>query len=37
MTFNGGHNYLVTSPDTFVYEFKTGPYKGIKNDKTFIE
>jgi len=37
MTFNGGHNYLVTSPNTFVYEFKTGPYKGIKNDKTFIE
>jgi len=37
MTFNGGHNYLVTSPDTFVYEFKTGPYKGIKSDKTFIE
>ena len=31
MTFNGGHNYLATSPNTFVYEFKTGPYKGIKN------
>jgi len=37
MTFQGGHNYLATEPNTFVYEFKTGPYKGIENDKTFIE
>tara|TARA_R110000751_G_scaffold211027_1_gene314631 strand:- start:1799 stop:2230 length:432 start_codon:yes stop_codon:yes gene_type:complete len=37
ITFEGGHNYLATEPNTFVYEFKTGPYKGIKNDKTFIE
>jgi hypothetical protein len=37
MTFEGGHNYMATQPNTFVYEFKTGPYKGIENDKTFIE
>jgi len=37
MTFEGGHNYKATEPNTFVYEFKTGPYKGIENDKTFIE
>jgi cupin fold WbuC family metalloprotein len=37
MTFQGGHNYLATEPNTFVYEFKTGPYKGVENDKTFIE
>jgi cupin fold WbuC family metalloprotein len=37
MTFQGGHNYIATSPNTFVYEFKTGPYKGQKQDKEFIE
>jgi len=37
MTFEGGHNYKATESNTFVYEFKTGPYKGIENDKTFIE
>ena len=37
MTFRGGHNYLATSPNTFVYEFKTGPYLGQELDKTFIE
>ena len=37
MTFQGGHNYLATESNTFVYEFKTGPYKGVENDKTFIE
>lgn len=37
MTFEGGHNYTATAPNTFVYEFKTGPYKGIENDKTFIK
>jgi|TARA_R110002051_G_scaffold321965_2_gene411120 hypothetical protein len=37
MTFEGGHNYMATEPNTFVYEFKIGPYKGIENDKTFIE
>jgi len=37
ITFEGGHNYMATESNTFVYEFKTGPYKGIENDKTFIE
>tara|TARA_Y100000310_G_C20698691_1_gene827708 strand:+ start:3303 stop:3734 length:432 start_codon:yes stop_codon:yes gene_type:complete len=37
ITFEGGHNYMATQSDTFVYEFKIGPYKGIENDKTFIE
>ena len=37
MTFEGGHNYMATESNTFVYEFKTGPYKGVENDKTFIE
>ena len=37
MTFRGGHNYLAASPNTFVYEFKTGPYLGQALDKTFIE
>lgn len=37
MTFQGGHNYVAILPDTFVYEFKTGPYKGQKQDKEFIK
>ena len=37
MTFRGGHNYIATAPNTFVYEFKTGPYLGQALDKTFIE
>ena len=36
MTFEGGHNYIATSPKTFVYEFKTGPYHGIEMDKIMI-
>jgi len=36
MTFEGGHNYIATSPNTFVYEFKTGPYHGIDMDKIMI-
>jgi hypothetical protein len=36
MTFQGGHNYIATAPNTFVYEFKTGPYKGQEHDKEFI-
>ena len=35
-TFAGGHNYLILEDDTFVYEYKTGPYYGQKIDKTFI-
>lgn len=37
MTFEGGHKYEIMEDDTLVYEFKTGPYCGIENDKTFIE
>lgn len=35
-TFYGGHTYLILEDDTLVYEYKTGPYKGQKNDKIFI-
>ena len=37
MTFRGGHNYLIMEDDTQVYEFKTGPYWGVKQDKEFID
>ena len=36
MTFRGGHNYEILEDDTIVYEYKTGPYKGIENDKEFL-
>lgn len=36
ITFQGGHTYTVMESDTFVYEFKTGPYKGQVVDKVFI-
>ena len=36
MTFQGGHNYEILEEDTVVYEYKTGPYKGVENDKEFI-
>ena len=36
MTFRGGHNYEVQEDGTIVYEYKTGPYKGIEADKTFL-
>ncbi len=36
MTFRGGHNYEILEDDTIVYEYKTGPYLGIENDKQFI-
>lgn len=35
ITLQGGHNYECMQPSV-VYEFKTGPYKGQENDKTFI-
>ncbi len=35
ITLQGGHNYLCMQP-SIVYEFKTGPYMGIINDKVFI-
>lgn len=36
ITLQGGHNYLFMAPDSVVYEFKTGPYWGVINDKEFI-
>ena len=36
-TFSGGHNYLILTDDTIVYEYKTGPYFGQEIDKTFIK
>lgn len=35
-TLAGGHNYLILEENTIVYEYKTGPYEGQKNDKEFI-
>lgn len=37
VTLGGGHNYLILEDDTLVYEYKTGPYKGIKLDKEFLD
>jgi hypothetical protein len=36
-TLEGGHNYLILEDETFVYEYKTGPYEGQLLDKIFIE
>ena len=36
ITLQGGHTYEILEDDTVVYEYKTGPYSGIKNDKRFI-
>ena len=36
ITLGGGHTYSILEKDTLVYEFKTGPYKGRKNDKVFL-
>ena len=37
LTFRGGHNYYIIEDDTIVYEYKTGPYFGIENDKVFLK
>lgn len=36
LTLHGGHNYLALDDDTFVLEYKTGPYLGLEKDKKFI-
>lgn len=36
-TLEGGHNYEFLEDDTFVYEYKTGPYYGQEVDKTFLD
>jgi hypothetical protein len=35
-TLEGGHNYEILEEDTFVYEYKTGPYEGQSLDKEFL-
>ena len=37
MTFEGGHTYEILEENTVVYEYKTGPYTGVDNDKVFLE
>jgi cupin fold WbuC family metalloprotein len=36
ITIEGGHTYKILEDDTIVYEYKTGPYMGIENDKVFL-
>jgi len=36
-TLEGGHTYEILQDNTLVYEYKTGPYTGQKNDKVFLE
>jgi len=36
MTFRGGHTYEFLE-DSYVCEYKTGPYFGQENDKVFID
>lgn len=35
-TLEGGHTYEILEDDTFVYEYKTGPYEGQALDKVFL-
>jgi len=35
--FRGGHALRCLTDDTILYEFKTGPYYGAKQDKIFLE
>ena len=37
ITLEGGHTYTILEEGTLVYEFKTGPYKGQKYDKEFLD
>jgi cupin fold WbuC family metalloprotein len=36
-TIEGGHTYKILENNTVVYEYKTGPYGGQKQDKVFIK
>jgi len=36
ITLFGGHTYEILEDDTIVYEYKTGPYTGVENDKVMI-
>ena len=35
VTLQGGHTYEILE-NSIVYEYKTGPYQGIKLDKEFL-
>ena len=37
LNFRAGHTFEVTKEDTLLYEFKNGPYMGVRADKTLIE
>ena len=37
ITFRGGHSYQAIGGDALVYEFKSGPYRGAKADKSLID
>jgi hypothetical protein len=36
ITLEGGHTYECIE-DAIVYEYKTGPYTGVDNDKVFLD
>lgn len=36
-TLEGGHTYTILEDNTLVYEYKTGPYEGVENDKIFLD
>ena len=36
VTLYGGHTYTALTEDTLIYEYKTGPYKGVKLDKVTL-
>ena len=36
VTLEGGHTYECVE-DSIVYEYKTGPYTGVENDKEFLD
>jgi hypothetical protein len=37
ITFGGGHRFEATREQTMFYEVKTGPYRGVEKDKSYIE
>ena len=37
ITLHGGHTLTVLEEDTYMLEFKPGPYNGVTEDKTFID
>ena len=36
VVFRAGHSFEVLDDNTTIYEFKNGPYYGVKKDKTYI-